>query len=85
MRGSNFPPGASKNRHLLIFLFFPFSFSLIITHVWEELEDYRVKDFGPILADRWQIVADNLIGIEQNYSVKVRSIQNNLHLICKIM
>ena len=53
--------------------------------VWEGLDDYwpitakqRVKD----LANCLQLVIIDLIGPEQNYAVKGRSIQDNLHLVC---
>ena len=37
-----------------------------------------------VLASRLRIVAEDLIGTEQNYAMKERSIQNNLHMVCEI-
>ena len=61
-------------------------------HIWEGLYDYRpitllntVKDFGPVLATRLQLVICNLVGSEQNYDMKGRSIQDNLHLVHKVI
>ena len=62
-------------------------------HVLEDLDDYRpialqnteLKILACFLANRWQIVASDLIGTEQNYAVKRRSIQNNLHLVHEII
>ena len=61
-------------------------------HVWEDLDDYRpitllnrVKDFGPGLANCLELVISDLIGPEQNYAVKRRSIQNNLHQVREIL
>ena len=56
--------------------------------VWERLDDYRpkpllnteLKILARILANRLQIVISDLIGPEQTYAVKGRSIQDNLHL-----
>ena len=54
-------------------------------HVWEGLDDYRpitlLSTELKILANRLQLAISDLIGPEQTYSVKGRSIQNNLHLI----
>ena len=52
-------------------------------HVWEDLDDYRpitmlntkLKNLAQVLANRLQLVISNLIGPEQNYAVKGRSIQ----------
>ena len=62
-------------------------------HVWGELDDYRpiillnteLKILARILAKRLRIVVEDLIGPEQNYAVKRRSIQNNLHLVREII
>ena len=62
-------------------------------HVWEELDDYRPitllnierKILAQILANCLRIVVRDLIRPEQNYTVKGRSIQNNLDLFCKII
>ena len=62
-------------------------------HVWEELDDYRpitllnteLKILARVLANRLQLVISDLIGPEQNYAVKGRSIQDNLHLVREII
>ena len=62
-------------------------------HVWEDLDDYRpitllnaeLKILARVLANRLQLVISDLIGPEQNYAVKGRSIQDNLHLIREIL
>ena len=62
-------------------------------HVWEELDEYRLitllnielKILARVLANRLQLVVSDLVGPEQNYAVKGRSIQDNLHLICGIL
>ena len=62
-------------------------------HVWEDLDDYRpitllnaeLKILARVLANRLQLVIRDLIGPEQNYAVKGRSIQDNLHLIREIL
>ena len=50
-----------------------------------ELDFYRPitlrKILSRILANRFRIVVADLIGPEQNYAVKGRSIQNNFHLV----
>ena len=59
-------------------------------HIWKDLDDYRpltllnaeLKILARVLANRLQLVISNLIGPEQNYAVKGRSIQDNLHLVC---
>ena len=38
-----------------------------------------------VLANRLQLVISDLIGPEQNYAVKGRSMQNNLHLVRQIL
>ena len=58
-------------------------------HVWEGLDDYRpitllnteLKILARVLANRLQLVISDLIGPEQTFAVKGRSIQDNLHLI----
>ena len=62
-------------------------------HVWDELDDYRLitllntelKILTRVLANRLQLVISDLIGPEQNYSVKGRSMQDNLHLVREIL
>ena len=62
-------------------------------HVWEDLDDYRpitllnteLKILARVLANRLQLVISDPIGPEQNYTVKGRSIQDNLHLIREIL
>ena len=62
-------------------------------HIWEGLDDYRpitllnseLKILPRILANRLQIVINDLIGPEQNYAVKIRSIPNKLHLVCEVL
>eukprot|EP00452_MALV-II_sp_L67-6_P000296 gene296-230_t len=62
-------------------------------NVWEGLDDYRpitllnteLKILARVLANRLQLVVGDLIELEQNYAVKVRSIQNNLHLVRMIL
>ena len=62
-------------------------------HVWEDLDDYRPitmlnTEFDILawfLANHLWLVISNLIGLEQNYAVKGRSIQDNLHLIHQIL
>ena len=62
-------------------------------HVWEDLDDYRLitllntelKILAWVLANRLQLVISHLIGPEQNYAVKGRSIQDNLHLVCEVL
>ena len=61
-------------------------------HVWEGLDDYRpitllnseLKILAWVLANRLQLVISDLIGSEQTYAVKGRSIQGNLHLIREV-
>ena len=58
-------------------------------HGWEDLDDYKLitllnkelKNFARVLANSLQLVISDLIGPEQNYAVKGRSIQDNLHLV----
>ena len=62
-------------------------------HVWEGLDYYRpitllntkLKILARVLANRLQVVISDLIGPEQTYAVKGRSIQDNLHLICEVL
>ena len=62
-------------------------------HVWECLDDYRpitllnteLKILARVLANRLQLVISDLIGSEHTFSVKGRSIQDNLHLIREVL
>ena len=62
-------------------------------HVGEGLDDYRpitqlnteLKILARVLANRLQLVISDLIGPEQTYAVKGRSIQDNLHLIREVL
>ena len=62
-------------------------------HVRGELDDYRpitllnteLKILVRVLANRLPLVISNLIGPEQNYAVKGRSIRDNLHLVRQIL
>ena len=62
-------------------------------HVWEGLDDYRpitllnkkLKILAWVLANRLQLVISDLIDPEQTYTVKGRSIQDNLHLIREVL
>ena len=62
-------------------------------HVWEGLDDYRpitllnteLKILARVLANRLQLVISDLIGSEQTFTVKGRSIQDNLHLIREVL
>ena len=62
-------------------------------HVWEGLDDYRpiillnteLKFLAQVFANRLQLVINDLIGPEQTYAVKGRSIQDNLHLVCEVL
>ena len=62
-------------------------------HVWEGLDDYRpitllnteLKILARVLANRLQLVISDLIGPEQTFAVKERSIQDNLHLIREVL
>ena len=62
-------------------------------HVWEGLDDYRpitrfnkeLKILPRVLVNRLQVVISDLIGSEQTYAVKGRSIQDKLHLIRKVL
>ena len=62
-------------------------------HVWEGLDDYRhitllnteLKILAMVLANRLQVVISDLIGPEQTFAMKRRTIQDNLHLIRKAL
>ena len=62
-------------------------------HVWEGLDDYRpitllnteLKILARVLANRLQLVINDLIGPELTFAVKGTSIQDNLHLICEVL
>ena len=62
-------------------------------HVWEGLDDYKpmallhteLKILARVLANRLQLVISDLIGPEQTFAVKGRSIQKNLHLIREVL
>ena len=62
-------------------------------HVWEGLDDYRpitllnteLKILARVLVNRLQLVISDLIGLEQTFAVKGRSIQDNLHLIREVL
>ena len=62
-------------------------------HVWEGLDDYspitllntELKILARVLANRLQLVISDLIGSEQTFAVKGRSIQDNLHLIREVL
>ena len=45
----------------------------------------EIKILARVLANRLQLVISDLIGPEQNYSVKGRSIQDNLHLVREVL
>ena len=62
-------------------------------HVWEGLDDYRpitllnteLKILARVLANRVQLVFRDLIGPEQTFAVKGRSIQDNLDFIREVL
>ena len=62
-------------------------------HVWEGLDDYRpitllnteLKILARVLANRLQLVISDLIGSEQTFAAKGRSIQDNLHLVREVL
>ena len=57
-------------------------------HVWEDLDDYKpteLKILARVLANRLQLVISDLIGPEQTFAVKGISIQDNLHLIRRVL
>ena len=45
----------------------------------------ELKILARVLANRLQLVISDLIGPEQTFAVKGRSIQDNLHLICEVL
>ena len=57
------------------------------------VDDYRpitrlnteLKILARVLANRLEVVISDLIGPEQNYAMKGRSIQDNLHLVRQIL
>ena len=61
--------------------------------LWGDIYDYRpiillnteLKILAWVLANHLQFVINDLIGPEQNYVVKGRSIQDNLHLVSEIL
>ena len=62
-------------------------------HVRGDLDDYRpitllnteLKILARVLANRLQLILSDLVGPEQNYAVKGRSIRDNLHLVRQIL
>ena len=62
-------------------------------HVWEGLDNYRpitllnteLNILARVLVSRLQLVISDLIGPEQTFAVKGRSIQDNLHLIREVL
>ena len=58
-------------------------------HVWEDLDNYRaitlLNTKLKILARGFRTVYSDLIGPEQNYAVKGRSIQENLPLLREVL
>ena len=62
-------------------------------HVRGDLDDYRpitllnteLKILARVLANRLLLVISDLVGPEQNYAVKGRSIRDNLHLVRQIL
>ena len=62
-------------------------------HVWKGLDDYRpitllnteLKILARFLVNRLQTVISDLIGPEQTYALKGRSIKDNLYLICEVL
>ena len=62
-------------------------------HVRGYLDDYRpitllnteLKIWARVLANRLQLIISDLVGPEQNYAVKGRSIRDNLHLVRQIL
>ena len=49
------------------------------------LQNTELKILAQVLANRLQLVISDLIGPEQNYGMKGRSIQDNLHLVHEIL
>ena len=62
-------------------------------HVWGGLDDYRpitllnteLKILAQVLANRLQLVISDLIGPEKTFTVKGRSIQDNMLLVRKVL
>ena len=62
-------------------------------HVWEGLDDYKLitllntelEILARVLANGLQLVISDLIRPEQNYAVKARSIQDNLHPVREVL
>ena len=62
-------------------------------HVWKDLDYYRpitllnteLKTLAQVLANHLQLVISDLIWPVQNYAVKRRSIQDNLHLVHEVL
>ena len=62
-------------------------------HVWQGLDDYKpitllnteLKILVRVLANRLQLVISDLIGPEQTYAMKGRSIQDNLHFVREVL
>ena len=62
-------------------------------HVWKGLDDYRpitllnteLKILAQVLVNHLQLVISDLIGLEQNCTVKGRSIQDNWHLVHEVL
>ena len=62
-------------------------------HVWKGLDDFKpitllnteVKILAQVLVNHLQLIINNLITPEQNYLVKGRSTQDNLHLVREIL
>ena len=55
-------------------------------HVWDDyMLNTELKILARVFANRLQIVISDLIGPEQTYAVKGRSIQDNLHLVCEAL
>ena len=62
-------------------------------HILEELDHYKfitllnteLKIWARVLANRLQLVISDLIWPEQNYAVKGKSTQDNLHMVCEVL
>ena len=62
-------------------------------HFWKDLDDYRsttllntkLKILAWVLVNHLQLFLNDLIGPEQNYAMKGRSVQDNLHLVHEIL
>ena len=61
--------------------------------VWEDLDNYKLitllntelKILTQVLTNLLQLVITDLIGPEQNYAVKGKSTQDNLHFVRKVL